>query len=467
MPRRILLFVVPLLTVAIVALGLRVGAKDEVNAGIVHGAPLPQGGGRLAWSLATFREASGVREVLSTPYHATFRAKGTTVTLDGTTNTDGIAELSATIPGFMPGDPIAVDVRDGAGAELVAGDVHWPEDCRGIGPPNRGEHRELVHATTREGELDVSIAVWGTRVATASAGTLWIRAEDRATGKPVHLLRAEVEDEPGVTVLDPLRLACGDVAGTMRVVANMHVAPLDLRVTDDHGRTGRFYGALPVAPGALFVDAPPRAPPGPVSFSVTAPAARTTAYVEIDDEVGRVFGTIVPLTAIGANTAPQATVTTPPLAAGLHWIIVSGEPDGAETMAGATRAFPLRIGVPASDVCDEPWAGRTPAALPRFVAADGFARARIPALARRATGRKIVLGAVSSGLLLELLLLVMAIRRVRPAIAPADDEHEADGKNAPAAKPLPTSRMESAVVLVLLSALGFLLLFALLESQTR
>jgi hypothetical protein len=449
MPRRVLLFLVPLLTVAIVALGLRVGAKDEVTAAIVHGAPLPRDGGRFAWSLSTFREASGVREVVALPFHAVVRARGTTVRIDGATNEDGAAELGATIPGLGAGDPIALEITDDQGEVLAAGDATGLDAL-----PTRAEHRELVHATVDDGDLTVKIAVWGTRIATASSGTLWITAEDRA-GKRVHLLRAELEPDPAVTVLDPLRLACGDTAGTLRVVPNMHVAPIDLRVTDDHGRTGRFSGTLPTAPGALFVDAPPRAPVGPVTFTLTAPNARTVAYVEIDDEVGRVHGEIVALARRGDQGA-SATVTTPPLAAGLHWIVVAGEPDGAEKMNGTTRAFPLRVGALASDACDEPFAGRTPTTLPRFVALDGFARARIPAQARRAKGRKIVLGAVSAGLLLELFLLVMAIRGSKPALVVEAED-----------KPLLRSRTESAIVLVLLSALGFLLLFALLESQTR
>lgn len=446
MQRRVLLFVVPLLTVAIVALGLRTGAKDEVEAGIVRGAPLPRGGEHVAWMLATFREASGVREVWSTPFVATFRGKGEPVVVRGTTNEDGAAELDATIPGLAEGDPLELEVKTPDGNVLAAGKVTWAV-------VHREEGRVLVHPTVREGDLDVTVSVWGARLATAHEGLLWVRADDHVTGKPAHLVRGEVESEPSLGVVDGFRAVCSDLAGTLRVVPNIHVAWLDLKLTDDHGRTGRFYGSLPIAPGALSIDAPTRVAAGPVSFSVTAPNAHKIAYLEIDDEVGRLHGSVVDLGSDARDPFPHATVTTPPLAPGLHWIVVSSEPDAAETLAGATRAFPLRVGVPVGDACDEPFSGRTPSALPRFVALDGFARARIPAQARKASGRKIILGAVTVGLGLELLLVVAALRR-KPILDPE-------------AKAPPRSRAFDAVVLLFMSALGFLLLFALLESQTR
>lgn len=445
MRSRFLLLVVPLLTVAIVALGLRTGAKDEVDAAIVHGAPLPSGGARLAWTLSTFREASGVREVISTPWHATFRAKGTSVTIRGVTNEDGISELAVALPGLRQGDPLDLDVEDESGSVLAAGAVAW-------GEATRTEERELVRPTLREGDLDVSIAVWGARLATAHEGVLWIHADDHVTAKPAHIARVEVEPDAALTVVDPFRAACTDVIGTMRVIANMHVASIDLRVTDDHGKTGRFYGSLPIAPGALWTDLDRRSAPGPITFTITAPNTRKLAYLEIHDEVGRLYGAEVALAPDARDPFPHATITTPPLAPGLHWIVLSGEPDGAEKLGGATRALPLRVGAPVE--CDEAFAGRTPTSLPRFVALDGFARARIPAQARKATGRKIILGAVSSGLGLELLLLAAVLRR-KPNL-------EGEQK-----KVLTGSRALDAIVLLLLSALGFLLLFALLESQTR
>ncbi|HEY2367836.1 MAG TPA: hypothetical protein VGH87_15670, partial [Polyangiaceae bacterium] len=40
-------------SIAIVAIGLRVGAGDEIRAAIVIGAPPPREGGRIAWQVRT------------------------------------------------------------------------------------------------------------------------------------------------------------------------------------------------------------------------------------------------------------------------------------------------------------------------------------------------------------------------------------------------------------------------------
>ncbi|CAN5274100.1 hypothetical protein BH09MYX1_BH09MYX1_02510 [soil metagenome] len=447
MQHKLFLLLVPLLTVAIVGLGLRTGAKDEVEAAIVHGAPLPKGGGRLAWTLSTFREASGVRDVLVTPFHATFHGAGEAVVLDGTTNEEGTAELAATLPGLQHGDPLSIEITGTGGVVLAAGQVAWADVIR-------SETRVLVHPTVREGELDVIVSAWGARLPAAHEGVLWVRADDHASGHPAHLVRVDIEPDPALTIIDPFRAACTDVAGTIRVIANMHVAPSDLRVTDEHGKTGRFYGSLPIAPAALWVDVPDRAPAGPASFTITAPNTHKFAYVEVDDEAGRAFGAQVALVSDALDPFPHARVTTPPLAPGLHWIVVSGEPEGAEALAGATRAIPLRVDAPAE--CDEPFSGRTPTALPRFVALDGFARARIPAQGRKRIGRKIILGAVATGLTLELLLLASALRK-KPGFAAHEEQPKEPAR----------SRAFDAIALLMLSALGFLLLFALLESQTR
>lgn len=438
MSRRALLFVVPLLTVAVVALGLRTGARDEATYAVVYGAPLPNGGSHLAWTLTTFRESSGVREVVSIPFHAHAESKGKVAEASGRTNEDGVAELSMDLPGLVEGDPLAWTVQGDDGAVLAKGTTAW-------GTSPRAETRALVAPTLREGDLDVVVLAWGARLATTHPGTLWIKAKDHLSGADVKLQSADVEPDPALTVNEPFRASCNQLAGSLRVTPNMHVAVLDLHVTSTEGKRGRFYASLPIAPGAFGVEVPARVEPGPLSVRIVGSNAGARAYVEVDDEKGRVL--IAEELLRGEAGAPEARVTTPPLGPGLHWIVTSSDPDAMEKLGGATRAIPVRVG--AGDDCDEPFSGRTPTVLPRFVAVDGLEAARIPARARKSSGRKIVLGAVGVGLTLELLLLATALRKD------------------PLAKKVPRSRFVDAMTLVLLSALGFLLLFALLETQTR
>ena len=449
MRNRMLLAVVPIVTVFAVALGLHVGAKDEVRAAVVYGAPLPKGGGRLAWPMITMREASNVRETLSTPFRATFRAAGGTVEVRGETNEDGVAELVADVPGLHEGDALSVDVVDEHGTSLGAGDVRWADVIR-------EERHDAVHPTVRTGELRLDVMVWGARITPGRESVLWVRASDRE-GHARKLLQVETEADPGVIVTHEFHAECNDSTGVLRVLPEAHVAGLRLRAKGEDGTSGEWYGALPVAPGALWVEVGTHAEPGPLTVTVTAANARTRAYVEIDDEAGRLFAASPALVADATDPFPHATITTPALQPGLHWVVVSGEPDGAAHMAGATRALPVVVGSSVGS-CDDVLAGRTPTALPRFVALDGFEKARIPAGQRRSRGRRIALLAIACGAALELLLLAKALRRSRLEMASVDAAMETKPGRA---------RALDILVGVLLAALGFAFLFALLEWQTR
>ena len=444
-----LLAVVPIVTVAAVALGLHVGAKNEVRAAIVYGAPLPKGGGRLAWPMVTLREASNVRETLSTPFRATFRAAGGAVEVRGETNEDGVAELVADVPGLHQGDALSVAVIDEHGADLGTGEVRWSDVVR-------EERHDAVHPTVRTGELRLDVMVWGARITPGRESLLWVRASDRE-GHAAKLLGVETEADPGVIVTREFHAECNDSTGVLRVLPEAHVAGLRLRAKGEDGKSGEWYGALPVAPGALWVDVRSRAEVGPLTVTVTAANARTRAYVEVFDEAGRLFAASPSLVADPVDPFPHATITTPALQPGLHWIVVSGEPDGGAHMVGATRALPVVVGGGAGS-CDDALAGRTPTALPRFIALDGFERARIPASERRARGRRIALAAVAAGAALELLLLARMLRRSRREMAAVDEAME-----------IKPGRARAADILVgaLLVALGFAFLGALLEWQTR
>ncbi|HEX7600912.1 MAG TPA: hypothetical protein VF316_04875 [Polyangiaceae bacterium] len=449
MRTRMLLAAVPVVTVLAVALGLRIGAKADVRAAILHGAPLPKGGGRLAWQMNTMREESSVRETLSTPFRATFHAASGAVEVRGATNEDGVAEIVAEIPGLHEGDALSVDIVDEQGASLGAGAVRWST-------APREEHHDAVHATLRKGEVRLDVMVWGARITPGRESALWIRASDR-DGHAVKLVSLTTEADLGVMVTHEFHAECNDSTGVLHILPETHVAGLRLRAKGEDGKTGEWYGALPVAPGALWVDVPTHAPSGPLTLKVTAANARTRAYVEVEDEAGRVFAASPALVADGTDPFPHASITTPPLQPGLHWIVVSGEPDGATHMTGATRALPVVVGGSAGS-CDDALAGRTPVTLPRFTALDGFEQAGGPARERRSGGRRIALAAVLLGAVLELVLLAKTLRQSRLEMAAVDAAME---------KKPGRDRALDILVGVLLVALGFAFLGALLEWQTR
>jgi hypothetical protein len=399
--------------------------------------------------MLTMREESNVRETISMPFRATFRAAGGPVEVRGETNEDGVAELVADVPGLHDGDALSLDVVDERGASLATGAVRWSDVVR-------EERHDAVHPTVRKGDVRLDVMVWGSRITPGRESTLWVRATDRE-GHAAKLLGVTTEADPGVMVTHEFHAECNDATGVLRVLPEAHVAGLRLRAKGEDDKTGEWYGALPVAPGALWVDVPTHAPPGPLTMTITAANARTRAYVEVEDEAGRLFAASPALVADAANPFPHATITTTALQPGLHWIVVSGEPDGATHMVGATRALPVVVGGSAGS-CDDALAGRTPTALPRFTALDGFESARGPAGERRARGRRIALVAVAAGAVLELLLLAKTLRKSRLEMASVDAAMD---------KKPGSARALDILVGVLLAALGFAFLGALLEWQTR
>ncbi len=447
---RALLVLVPVLAIAIVAVGLRIGAGDAMRAAIVHGAHLPRGGGRLAWQVVTLFEDTGVRETITTPLHVTARTGGHETHLDTRTNADGVAELDLDMPGLTEGAPLTLDVRDANDHVLASGAVRWkPEEVSEV-------RREFVRPSLREGALAIDVAVLGARLAPGQAGRLFVRVADRATGRPATGARVEDAPEDGVIVTASPHPACEAGWFELSALPQIHVAGLTLRATDELGKKGRWFGSLPIAPGALWIDAPTRVPPGAVNVGVTSASARDIAYVEVDDESGRLFSISPKL----AGASPQAHVVTPTLDPGKYWLVVSGEPDGAIALSGATRAMPLVVG--GAPGCDADLAGLVPGGFPRWVALDGFDALRAKMARRRARGRALALGALLLSALLETLLLVRAARRSRLELARVE---EAIAKDAPASRAPARRDATDLLIALLLGLMGLALLFALIEWQ--
>src|SRR5690606_21195943 len=93
----VLVVAAPIVSVATLMIGLRVGAEDAVRAAVVMGAPparaLPDGTTALAWQLLTLVHDRGVRETIPIDgLTVVARARGREARWEGRTNEDGIAE---------------------------------------------------------------------------------------------------------------------------------------------------------------------------------------------------------------------------------------------------------------------------------------------------------------------------------------------------------------------------------------
>ena len=303
------------------------------------------------------------------------------------------------------------------------------------------------------------VAVFGGSLAPGQPGRLWIATE--SSGESPRNPKIEATPDLGLEVFSPWAPPKDPLcarAGSLELMARGHLGGVALHAKDDLGREGDWYGAIPIGAGAMHVLAPLSAGMGPLTISITSASARSLAYVELDDDAGRSEAVALPL----AGEPPRADVTFHPRSHGRHFIVVSGEPDGAGTIVGATRAVPIWIGPNAP--CEADLAEVSAQSFPRFVALDGFVEKKSILAARRKRGRMIALGALALGSLLETLLLLRAAREGRKRLRRLQEAIIEGGE-----APTPTSpRTFLDIVLVLmLSLLGFVLLFALVEWTSR
>ena len=450
MSERGLIAIVAAVTIATVAIGLRVGAGESVRAAIVMGAPLPEGGGRAVFQLRTQEDDGRTRTAVSSPFSAVIRARGVEKKFTGTTNVDGIAELAFDAPGLVAGDPIEFDVRDDRGGVLANGTGVWPSPM----PAETVLDHQALQSSRSEGSLRVRVALERSALAPGETGRLSVAIA--SNGEPPRDVHVDATPDLGLEVVRPFTrdVACTG-RGTLELVARGMSGGLALHAKDALGREGDWYGAIPVAAGALHVDAPSNAPLGPVRVVVTSAGAGQLAYVELDDDRGRVDAAA--LTLVGEPPRAEATfdLRTP----GRQFLVVSGTPDGATNVESATRAIPLWAGPNAP--CESELAELSGRAFPRFVMLDGFTGERARLAKRKRKGRMIALGAIALGSLLETLLLLRAARDGRRRMTRLQnamiEEDIADDRVA-SRKPL------DLLVVLGLSLLGFALLFALVAA---
>jgi hypothetical protein len=447
--------VVAVLSIATLAIGLRIGAGETMRAAIVIGAPLPSHGGHAAWQLRTQEDDGNMRSAAPTAFVFVARAHGVVRTIHGSTNVDGVAEIALDFPELSNGEPVELDVTDDRGAVLARGSAAWPKV---IPHPTTIDHA-ILRPALAEGNLRMRVTVLGGALAPNQPGRVWVTTE--AQGEAPRNVHVDATPDLGIEVTTPFAAShdprCSST-GVIEITALGHLGGVALHARDDLGREGDWYGMLPIAAGAMHVALPLTTEPGTVRLTVTSASARTLAYVEVDDGVGRASATILTLT----GEPPRAEAMLDLETLGRSFVVVSGEPEGAVNIVGAARALPIWVGPDAP--CEAALAEVSAQAFPRFVALDGFDAKHAALAARRRRGRLIALGALALGSLLETLLLLRAAREGRERLRLL---HTAIAEGTEAKAPVTRRGAFDILVVLMLSLLGFVLLFALVEWTSR
>jgi hypothetical protein len=463
----LLLVLTPAVAVAAVALGLRIGAGEAVRAAVVTGAPRSSAGTGLAWQIDVFDEDRGVREPVALPQvEVVAFTEGATVTWRGATNEDGAAEVLLQLP---PG-PVHVSVTS-AGKVLAVGDATVPA---ALDPSTPGTG--WARFARREGDVVLDVAVLGQRASSGFPASIWVRAAD-AKGAPLPDVVIEPEHDSGFTPAQTTSTT--DARGWAHITATPlgYSVPLLLHAKAPDGKKGDWAGGLFISPGASDIVAKDvyASTETPV-LEVAVPTVRTSAYVEIDDAHGRVWASATPLQPSMAAT-PRATLQLPRLAPGLYWAVAADDPTGASKLGPGTIARPffvaatpeaaLAFGTDAAQ-CAPPGDVRlmprvigvclalvAPAAVPRWVAVDGFAFQRQKDALARARGLGIAMGAIFLAIVLEAVLLLRAAAISRARLKATEATEEAGDARL-------VGRGWSVAVWVLVGMLGFALLGAFL-----
>ncbi len=449
----------PIVAIATLAIGMRVGARRTVHAAIVAGAPRAHGASSYAWQITTLVEDQGTRETeprSGITVHARSVAKGVEATWRGDTNDDGVGEVRLDLPGVERGDAIDLEVLgDGLTEPLAKGHFAWDDAAWASGAPG-----PFVKSSTREGAIVLDVAILGEKLVARGFVPILVRATSPVDGHPIANATITAEPEPELEVRQTTATTCALGWARIDASARIYNAALGLRAKLADGRSGKWYGALPIATGATRAD-PPDVVKGDGAALVVE--GRTTVYAEIDDAEGRAFGGWAKLP---GDLGGRASFVLPPLTPGLKWLVTSSEPRGAEVMDVATIARPFLVagtpmpaGAPPSDdpCAVEAYLALHPAGgFRRWTALDGFVARKDANGSRRKRGITIGLTALGVASVLELILLLQVARSGRKlkADAFADiDESVALMKRSSAV---------SVVIGVLLAMLGFGLLAAIL-----
>jgi hypothetical protein len=337
------------------------------------------------------------REVVGVKGHLKVREPGKTIEQDFATNDDGVAELALPVKGYS----MDMEIRADDGELLASGavrfeDIHWDNTPK----------IDWLKPTRSSGPLTIHVAPWGGRLTSGFPGMLTVWVE----GAPSGELEIEAEGEESATVDHKPARVCPSNMAALAITPLLQAAGVTIRARSKSGAKSEWFGALPITVGGMQL--------GSVDIddktSVTAPGNAKTAYVEIDDDRGRAWSSVLELAGDATEPRPHAMLAMPKIPSGDYWIVVSPDPRGAETLASGTMARRAHVAKEALDPCES--VSRLAASatgFPRWVALDGLSGRRAALAQRRRHGRMIALSGLASGGLLEFLLIVRAWRTAR------------------------------------------------------
>lgn len=420
------LYVLPVVTVAVVTLALVTGgAARPVRVARVWGGPTAGEHVSVRAELFDLLEDRGA--VHETPARGgevslALRAPGFEAVRRAPLDPDGAAELGFDTPSGAR--PLELTVVDG-GRDVARGRIELA-----VAPWARAARRRGGWAVTRAGELEVAVAPERGALAVPFAEPLSFAVTRGGVAVPELHVRASATGA---------RLTPSDAVTDARGRATFSVAPEEHAVSVSFELAARDVArasfALPIVPGAF------RARVEGAALVIEAPVPRDVAYYAVVTPSERLFGGRAAL-APDAQGRSVARVPLPPLGPGPHYAVVSSEPD---LRSSAAVGWPLE---PAPD--GEP--ARTFDAVEALLL-DGRPRALAREARRRARVRFVIGAFSATALAIELLLLVAFTRRSDREL----DAHLAEaGVEAGDASRLAPKRSLGVVIALLAVALGFL-----------
>jgi hypothetical protein len=456
----------------------------------------------VAWQILTFFDSRGVKETVPMRgLRVVARSKGREARWEGSSNADGVAEMALELEDLKHGDPLELEVRvAGEVAPIAAGHVSWNGEAREE-KKTATETASAARPTVRSGAIGLDVVIEGERLIAGFPTNLWVRVTPPPGMAKVGLV-VEADPEPGLLAERVKAVTCGAGWAEFPMTAQAHVtgagfvahpagaetdAGIGKQATGNRqqampdeagagdggvagGVSGKWFGALPVAAGAFFISMPRWLEEAkPATAVLIAPNPRDVVYAELDDTRGRVAAVALPVLTETGDPTPRARFELPPLAAGVYWLVVSGEPRGAEHMAGAAVSKTILVGegggaeVSVHETCSlGPWLAQRPAqGFPRWVALDGLPERSASNLFRHRLGLFIALVSLLAAGILETLLLIAASREARISLQLTELEEDD-----PAALKVTASAPGGGVlVAVLIVVLGLALLAALLVAK--
>jgi hypothetical protein len=465
----------PAIAVCVVALGLRLGAADDVMGAQVFAAPPATARQGLAWAVHVMREDRGVREPAPDRAIAVMgrTRDGREARWEGTTDEAGVAEAWLALANIAPGEHLKLQVTSGA-LTLASGETVVPES-----QIDGGGRTTVLPAARRDGAIELDVVIPSRALATEFPTRVLFYAKDKKTRLPrpgVHLM---LEPDPGLETSEPTVVTCRNGWAGVLATARAHVVGGAIHARASDGNGGEWYGAWPTAGGAFYVGLPDALEANaPRETFVAAPGLRHHVYVEANDKMGRASAVSVELARqiepmVGAGYL-RAPLTLPAMAPGIAWIVTSSDATGAETMSGATLAMPIVVGPKnvtgaSFDAC-ELWpemAAAEARGFPKTRVLDGFVPIRAALARARRRGLGLALAAVILSAFVETVLLLRHARRARIELERARDAMDEAMGEAGIAHRWVDGRAGVIAVGLGIALLGFALLTALLLGTGR